>query len=317
MVGVLALAGATSAWAGVTDRVAAVVEDEVITLSEIYDLGRDYIDQRCPTRVDSCVTEMELEVLDALIKRVLIKDELDRIQLRVTGVEVDQAIDQIVRENGMVGRQDLRKQLELEGVSWDVFRNDLTEQLRLQRFQQGVLMPRVVVRQDELLDAYQRTARKQQQLEVALDAMGMIIDASADEEGQAAAIATAADVVAQVNDGTLSWDDAVAAHDSAGLSTIVGGRSYTRGELTGAVDDAAFDGEVGVVQGPIQVGSVLFLIRVNERKMGVSGVRPFEEIEEQLRAALFQEKLVGAEEEWYQRARRIRSVEILLGQDRD
>ena len=152
---------------------------------------------------------------------------------------------------------------------------------------------------------------------MALDAMGMIVAADADEAGEAEALAEAARIVADLNEGTLSWEDAVVAHDSAGLATIVGGRSYTRGELTTEVDTAAFDGDVGVVQGPIQVGSVLFLIRVNERKMGVSGVRPFEEIEEQLRAALFQEKLVEAEEEWYQRARRIRSVEVLLGQDRE
>ena len=53
------------AQAGVLDRVAAVVNGEVITLSEIYDQGEAYISQQCGG-VPSCVYERELEVLDEL-----------------------------------------------------------------------------------------------------------------------------------------------------------------------------------------------------------------------------------------------------------
>ena len=51
-----------SAGNGVVDKVAAVVGDDVISLSEIYELaGSEFFIGRCPTLDDTCVTEAELE----------------------------------------------------------------------------------------------------------------------------------------------------------------------------------------------------------------------------------------------------------------
>src|SRR5262245_7648330 len=89
----------------VVDRVAAVVNDEVIALSEIYEIGGDFIRQKCPTLEDSCVDGAELEVLDALIRRALIHQELKKLQLDVTAQDVDQAIDRTVQSYGLPDRQ--------------------------------------------------------------------------------------------------------------------------------------------------------------------------------------------------------------------
>jgi peptidyl-prolyl cis-trans isomerase SurA len=298
--------------AGVVDRIAAVVEDEVISLSQVYDLGSDYIKQRCATGGPRCNHEMELEVLDALIKRVLIREELSRLGMRVTGKEIDQAINRMVAENGMNDRQELREALAREGVEWDAFREDLTESMRMQSFQGAVLSQRVVVREDELRDAYQRTARDSREEEISLDAMGILIPADADEEAAAAVVAATDAVIAALNAGEMTWEAAVAQHDSAGLSDIVGGRRYGPGELNQAVDTVAFAAEVGPVQPPIRVGNVLFVVRVTDKGLGEARVVPYEEVEAQLRNALFQAKIADAEEEWYQRARRLAAVEILL-----
>ncbi|MBT3220889.1 MAG: hypothetical protein HN348_17535, partial [Proteobacteria bacterium] len=145
--------------ANIVDRVAAVVNDEVIALSEVYDLGKDFVSSRCPTSAPACQTEAELEVLDEIIKRVLVRQELNRLGMRVTGTEIDQAIDQIVADNTLSDRDQLRREVERTGLSWEAYREQLLEQLQMQRFQQAIIGPRISVAEDEVRDLYQRTVR--------------------------------------------------------------------------------------------------------------------------------------------------------------
>ena len=65
------------------DRVAAVVNDEVITLSDVYDIGSDYIASAQPN-----IRAAEIEVLDSLIMRKLIEQEVVRLGQDVTEEEL-------------------------------------------------------------------------------------------------------------------------------------------------------------------------------------------------------------------------------------
>lgn len=300
------------AHAAVVDRIAAVVDDDVIALSEVYALGGDYIRERCDAD-RACMTEMELEVLDALIQRALVRRELSKLDAQVTGEEIDQAITRIVQDAGMADRQALRAQLEAEGTRWDAFRDEIAEQLRTQRFQQRVIGPRVLIGDDEVADLYQRTVRKGRAPEARLSALGIVIPPDAPASLQEQMTAETQKLVDALNAGQIQWDEAVKTYDGAGLASIVGGRTYREGQLAGPIDAVAFSAEPGVVQPPVRVGNVLFVIRVDERGMGATAIPSLEEMDAQLRNQLFQEKVGAAEEEWYQRARREAAVDVLLG----
>ena len=53
--------------AATVDRIAAVVNDDLITLSEIYEVGSDYIQDNIGT---DNLRPIELEVLETLIQRI-------------------------------------------------------------------------------------------------------------------------------------------------------------------------------------------------------------------------------------------------------
>lgn len=298
----------------VLDRIAAVVNDDVIALSDVYDLGGEFISERCSGPVAAaCQKDMELQVLDELVKRSLIRAELATLGMQVTGLEVDQAIDSIVRDNGFPDRQTLKKEIEVSGLRWDAYREQLLETLRVQRFQQVVLAPRVTVTDDEVEDLFKRTSRDVKgELSVDLDTFGFVLESDLDEAGRAAKLAEMEAVIAEVNAGTLEWEAAVTAHDTANLSKAIGGKAYKRGQLAGPIDAIVWDAEVGMVQPPLVVSDVVFIVRVNERAEVKGDVLPFEQVEPNIRSALFQEKLAEQEIEWYQRARRQAAVDILL-----
>ena len=59
-----------AAQAAFTDGIAAIVNDEVIAVSEVYELGGEFIVQRCPGVDAACAHKAELEILDTLIQQV-------------------------------------------------------------------------------------------------------------------------------------------------------------------------------------------------------------------------------------------------------
>ncbi len=301
---------------GVLDRVAVVVNDEIIALSDIWEIGRDFLVQRCPTRDDACLDAAEIEVADALIKRALIGQELERLDLAVTAVQVDQSIDQIVRQYQLPDRQALRDEVERSGKGWDDYRDELEEYLRTQAFQARVLGPRVSVTDDELQDAYQRVARKVKTPTARVSGLGLGIPRDAPPELVSDRVRQAFEIVRAVNAGELSWDDAVAKWDD-GMAPLFVDQEFTEASLVEAFRPAVFSGEVGVVQPPIQFTTpdgteVLVLLRPDARGER-SDALPFEEVEAQLKEQVFQEKLEAAEEEWYQRARREAAIDVKIG----
>jgi len=302
---------ALAAQAGVVDRVAAVVNDDVLTLSEVYQLGEDFLVKRCPDRDAACVAPAELEVLDALIRRSLISQELTRLEIQVTAADVDKAIDRTVQQYQLADRAALRSEVEATGKRWDQYRQELLEVMRTNAFQGRVLAPRITVNDDEVRDFYQRAARKVLTRVANVHGLGIPVPDGLAVEDMAALTLQASRLVDQINTGAISWEEAVEKHDGAGVSRMLTGKAFSPGELLAEIDQVVFAAEAGVVQQPRRIGDVLFVVRVASFDE-VSEVAPIEEIKEQLTEQLFQEKLIEAEEEWYQRARREAAIDVKL-----
>lgn len=307
-----------SAFAQTADRVAAVVNDDVIALSEVYELGSEFIERRCPAVIAdpvTCYLEAETEVLQTLIKWSLVRQELGRLNMGITAEEVESAIGTMVSENNFEDRDALKKYIEEMGGGWDPYVDQLKDTLRMQRFKQAILAPRVTISEDELLDIYQRTARRDRREAVAIDAFGVVLPAGVDEETRDAIREDTRSLWKELNAGEVPWDQAVRAYDAAGLHGVVSGRMYRAGELNEELDAAVFQAELGDVLEPVEVGSVLFVVRLLDRKMVDGDLQPLEEIRGQLQDQLFQFKLEQAEEEWYGRAKRQAAVRVMLGQE--
>ena len=300
--------------AAVVDRVAAVVNEDVIALSEVYDIGGLFIEQRCGKLEveDSCRREAELEILDSLILRSLTHQELDRLNLGVSGPEVDRMIDQIARENGLKDRFELQAEVERSGTAWSVYRDHLNEQLRQMKFTENVIRPRISVSDDEVLDRYQRTVREYEGPKlVQLEALSLAIPEDADLGARAAIMEQAGQIATVVNTGEKEWQAAIQEFDS-GIYKPRDGKmgTFKQGELMSAIDVVAFATEEGKVGDPIDLGNSVLLMRVV--KFEESDVLPYEEAEGKLREKIYEDKITVEVEQWYQQARRRASVRILL-----
>lgn len=310
----LALLSLFTAWSaeGVIDRVAAVVDEDIVLLSDVYDLGRDFVAQNCKSPVgrDRCIWEAENQILDALIRRSLIKRELQRLQYSVTSSDVDQAIDSIVRDYSLADREALRAEITRSGLTWEVYRQQIRDQLQVQRFQQRVLLPRVSVTQDEVKDLYDRTARGQESEAVVLDAIGVVLPP--EEASQDAALIQVEALVQQLRDGELTFEEARERYDAAGLGQAIGDKPYQKGQLTPQLEAVVFDAPTDQVLEPVRVGNMVMVVKVLERTSVKGDVKPYDEVAPALQQQLMMGKVEEAEDAWYQRMRREVSVKVLL-----
>ena len=312
--GLLTLVSA-SAQGGVVDRVAAVVNDEVITLSEIYDLGDQFIQQRCTRNpsgsLTKCLYEAEIEILDSLITRSLIKQKLAEVGMTVTPEEVDRAINRIMRDENIPDRDAFKQAVTSQGWEWSAYKKELAQQIRQMKFNQNFIMPRVNVSADEIKNAYNRTQRQfASNPKRRLEALSVQMAPDITKEDQAALIATLTQVSKDVNAGTLDWATAIETHDSGVYKARKGQMgTFQEGELIEELKPI-FSLEVNQVSAPLIVANSVMLIRVVGVEAG--NVKPLAEVEEQIRNQLFQVEMEEELEQWTLSERRRASVRILL-----
>jgi len=288
--------------------VAAVVDDEVVSLSEVYQLGRTFIEER--TRAESGTASArraaELEVLDSIIRRRLITQYLQSLQVDVTDTDVERAIDDVARRHG-VERDALRTEVERSGVTWGGYRDEIREALRDQAFGQ-VIRGRVVENEDQIRDAYRRM-QTEAELPLVVDLGAIFLSYGVTDE-TSAVLAQAAAIRQRVADGE-SFADLSAAFDQGPYGANGGTMGvYRQGELVELLDGPAFSTAVGEVSAPIPTDQGVFLLEVRKREQ--DALRPYEEVREEIAARIYQGQIEREKDAWYQQQRRQTAVEIRL-----
>ncbi len=299
-----------SAHAETVDRIAAVVNEEVVTLSDVYELGRAFIDERARGGTEVDRRSAELEVLDSLIRRRLITQEMRRLQIDAADIEVDRTIDDIARRSG-VERDALRAEIERGGMSWPQYRDELREVLRDQKFTQMIIRPRIVENEDEIRDAYQRMASGSDQPErVELGAIFLGFPLDGSEAGKAATLQLAETARRRVSAGE-SFASVSAVLDTGPYGANGGAMgTFVQGELVDALDGPAFSTEIGQVSTPIVTEQGVFLLEVRSREK--VPLRAYEEVRDEIAAKVFEGRIEREKDTWYQQARRDAAVEIKL-----
>ncbi|HEY6822651.1 MAG TPA: peptidylprolyl isomerase [Burkholderiales bacterium] len=136
--------------ASLVDRIVAVVNKDVITYSELN------------KAIDGAERELRRQggqppARDILERQMLERLILDKAQLqmardsgiRVDDVQLDRAVQRVAEQNKMT-LSEFRGALERDGVSFDAFRQDLREQITLQRLREREVEDRIQVSDSEV-----------------------------------------------------------------------------------------------------------------------------------------------------------------------
>ncbi|MFV0439428.1 MAG: peptidylprolyl isomerase [Desulfopila sp.] len=143
--------------AEMVDRVVAVVNDEVITLSELEKEGEKVFRQLAATtpsaELPAALARARAEILETMIDKHLINQKAKERKITVSDAEVEAAFQNVMKMTGLT-REQLLGKLEESGVDEQIYRSTLRTQLLQNKLVGADLSSKVIITDDMLLDYY-------------------------------------------------------------------------------------------------------------------------------------------------------------------
>jgi peptidyl-prolyl cis-trans isomerase SurA len=266
---VMALLFSGSVWAQDLDRILAVVNNEVVLESELYEMEqtvRQQLRQRGANIPPSNV--LSPQVLERLIIQKIQVQKANQTGVRVGDDALNAAMKQIADNNGLTLRE-FRDVLEEDGFNFAEFRESIRHDMIISRLRKSQVEDKIVI-SDREVDNYLATQESQGAGEVEYNLQHILIslpEAASPEQVQAAE-KKLAKVQQLLLDGAEFTD--VAAGYSDGQTALEGGDLGWRkqGELPSLFAGVVPALEVGEVSEPIRNGGGFHLVKVADKKTG-------------------------------------------------
>lgn len=146
------------------DKIVAVVNDEVVTLSELQDAIGPYEQQirqaRYPPQDEAkLLANVRKDILNKMVEQKLADQESKRLGLEVSEGEIDVRIEEIKTRQGLTDEQ-LRAALAEEGRSLEVYRKWLKEQLLRANLVNVQVKSKIAITEKEIRDFYEKNRSK-------------------------------------------------------------------------------------------------------------------------------------------------------------
>jgi peptidyl-prolyl cis-trans isomerase SurA len=293
------------------DRVVAVVGDDIVLMSELrrttdrHPLLQEALGQlpRNATagQIEEKRRDVEAKVLEELIDIVLLRNEAEKFDIKITEQDVDRATEDIARQYGMT-LADLRRQVEesVEYGSWADYRDEVRDQIL--QYKVPHYLATWSVSEAQVREHYRKMTKDESaKVKVHQFQFNPPSQQSADRDR---AFAAAQALARRLREGA----DPVAVAEEVGK--VASERTIGRGDVAPALEDALFAAKQKQVVGPLASGQGYVVYTVDEHLE--SGALSYEEAKDRIREQLEQEAFFKAQAEMRQQLRAKAHIDIRL-----
>lgn len=298
----------------VLDRVAAVVNGDPVTLSELQERAgmewRRIQSMRPGPERDRERVKVLQTALDVIVAERLLEAQAKDLGVEATDAQVDAAIEDIKKKNRLDDEQ-LDRALDEQGLDRQGFRRQLRRDIEAFRILEIKVKTRIKVTDEDVKSWYQSHPKEfggDERVRVRHIFLPAPSGGSAAEE--AAARAQADQVLQRLQAG----EDfaAVARQVSKGPSAAEGGELgfVKRGAIQPELEKAAFALQAGQISPVVRTRSGFHILKVEERKSGAAP--PFEEVKDAIRDRLSAERVESQRNQYLAELRRDAVVEVRL-----
>ena len=298
----------------VVDRVAATINGEVVTLSDLTErAGAEWarVERMEPGKErDEARTAALRRAFDQVVAEKLLQEEAKSLQLEVTDAQVDAAVNDIKTRNRFDDAQ-LEQALAEQGLTRTEFRSQIRRELETYQVLQYKVRGRVKLSEDDVRNYYQTHPQEfggEPEVHVRHIFLPLPEDASrADEQtvrGQGEKVLERL----AAGEGFAK----VAREVSKGPSAADGGDLgwLRRGTVQKALEDVAFKLEPGQVSGLVHAGPGLHVLKVEGRRAGAG--KKYEDVAEEIKARLFEEQVSAYRQQYIEELKRNALVDVKL-----
>jgi len=298
--------------AEVKDRIVAVVNDEVITLSEWDSAFIPYQERieatyQGPNR-EKAIADNRLFLLNRMVDNLLMEQEAHKTKITVSNEEVTEAIGDIRRQR-KISEEEFIKALEQDGLGMEAYRKSIRDQLMRIKLIRRDIKSRVAVTDEEIGEYYRKHREEYEGKETARIKQILFIlpndeDAAAKEKLRADAEA----VHKRLMNGE-SFNELSAMYSQGPEAAGGGDIGYIeKGVVLQEVDEAAFSLPLNRISGVIESSVGFHIIQVIDRRGG--GVKSIESVREEIREKIDREKMEKKFDEWLAELRKKSHIEI-------
>lgn len=306
---------ALPARAELVDRVAAVVNKDIITLSEVEARAAPELQrargEQDPKKRAAMRDEALKNALQALIGERLLELQVKELAIDVSDNEIDLSLEDVKKQNNIDSEQ-FERLLAGEGYSLATYRQFMKKHLARLKLINLKVRQKVKVSDEDLKAEYARHSRIES-AEYELKARHILVQLppKPTEEQVEAARKKAAALAVEAKQPGVDFA-ALAKAKSEGSSAAEGGDlgNFRRGLMVPEFEKAAFALPEGGVSDPVRTRFGWHVIKVEERKQ--LAAKPFEELKDQLREKLLRDQLDRYTQQYIQELRAQAVVEEKL-----
>lgn len=144
--------------AELVDRIVAIVNNDVILLSELQQEMKPYVEQvkkrgYTPEQEKKMLFKLREDLLNRMIDKKLTDQEVKRYGISVDDDELNATIERIKSANLMTD-EDLRKALKAQGMTYDEYRKHIREQILRERLMSMEVKSKIVVTRQDVQHYY-------------------------------------------------------------------------------------------------------------------------------------------------------------------
>ena len=294
------------------DQIAAVVDDQIVLLSDVeravrsspqlaealQQLGKSATEQQ----LEQKLVEIRAQVVDELVDTALIKKEATRFQISASEADIQRYLQQLAASNGYKSVVELREAVVASGEfgSWEDYRRDIRDQITV--YKATSMLASWTVTEAQVREYYRKLARGED-AKVEVDRFTFTPKGD-DAAARDAAYAAAQGAARRLRAGEAS--EALAAEFGQANTR----RAIARGEVAPVMEDALFAASAGEVVGPLASGQGFVVFRV--ARLRASEVVSYEQAKEGIRAKLEAEAYEKADREFRERLRARAHIDVRL-----
>ncbi len=305
----------SSSSAKISDQVVAVVEGEVITLSEVNDAMPRYgrakvLDEGNLLDKEIRLRQARKEVLDLMIEDKLLQRAASRFGIKIEEADVDKAMARI-RTEGFRSDEQMKKDLAASGFSLEGYRQFLMVQIRRARIIEVIIKPDVSMAEEKLREYYGSHASNYISPEVRVSQILIQVPPEATAKDWQTAKNKMQRALQDIKKGA-AFEKVAALYSDDAASARAGGDIgfFAKGEMIPMLEEVVFNLDVGGMSGVIQSNQGLHLLKVTDRKPG--SIPPYEEAKERVMVDYYQEQVSKLYAKWLQDLKARSNVEIKM-----
>ncbi|RPJ11212.1 MAG: hypothetical protein EHM36_01905, partial [Deltaproteobacteria bacterium] len=268
----LLLVGAWTSAEAVVDRVVAVVNQEIITLSELEKWkgpllaeikAQDRLERRERTQ------EALRMLLDRLVEERLIDQEVKKLGLKLTGKEIEAAVEEIKRRNRLTTQEDLDRALAMEGLSLEGFKKQIEKQVLRMKVVGLLMKMEMRAGEKEFREFYQQNRDRYRGTETYRPAhiLFYVPKEAAPEEVQEIR-KKCQNVLEKIRRGEDFGEMAALYSEDASAKDRGDLGFFKRGELIPAFERAALKLNVGEISGVVRTDFGFHIVKLLDRRGG-------------------------------------------------